>query len=115
MRTRLSLLLLLPMLLASAVVRGQSARGAGGAAPVVSSKEAVQQVVQKYARAIETEDVELFRAVMPGLNGQSERRLRRAFDTVKVQQIGLTIRSIEIDGATATVRARGATSSTVGT
>jgi hypothetical protein len=65
----------------------------------------VRQTVARYARAIRTRDVALFRTVMPTLDRDSELRLRRAFETAPVERLDITIESVEIDGTTATVRA----------
>ena len=40
----------------------------------------------------------------PSLSGEEEKRLQDAFKAIKSQQVGITIDSIQVDGAQATVR-----------
>ena len=61
-------------------------------------------VIADYARAIEGKDLALFRAVKPNLSGDEEKRLQESFKAIKSQQVGITIDSIQVDGAQATVR-----------
>ena len=65
---------------------------------------AIRRVIAEYARAIEGKDLALFRAVKPSLSGEEEKRLQDAFKAIKSQQVGITIDSIQIEGAQATVR-----------
>jgi len=65
---------------------------------------AIRQVIAEYARAIEGKDLALFRAVKPNLSGDEEKRLQDAFKAIKEQQVGISIDSIQVDGAKATVR-----------
>jgi hypothetical protein len=65
---------------------------------------AVRQVIADYGRAIESQDVELFRRLKPDLSPDDEKRLREAFKSVKSQRVGLTIDAVEVDGARASVR-----------
>ena len=65
---------------------------------------AIRQVIAQYARAIEGKDLALFRAVKPNLSGDEEKRLQDAFKAIKDQQVGISIDSVQVDGAQATVR-----------
>jgi len=65
---------------------------------------AIRQVIGQYARAIEGKDLALFRTVKPNLSGDDEKRLAESFKAIKTQQVGITIDSIQVEGATATVR-----------
>ena len=65
---------------------------------------AVRHLISSYGRAIEAQDVKLFRSLMPGITIDAERRLRESFRTIKSQRVGMTIDLIDIGGKTATVR-----------
>jgi tetratricopeptide (TPR) repeat protein len=65
---------------------------------------AIRQVIGQYARAIEGKDLALFRTVKPNLSGDDEKRLSESFKAIKSQQVGITIDSIQVEGASATVR-----------
>jgi tetratricopeptide (TPR) repeat protein len=72
--------------------------------PTASSSEAaIQKVLADYARAIETKDLALFRAVKPGLSGDEEKGLREFFKNSGSYKVGLTIESVKVDGGQATV------------
>jgi len=64
----------------------------------------VRQAIANYAQAIESKDIDLFRAVMPGLSSADERNLRAAFAGNQRQTVQITIDSIQIRGNAATVR-----------
>jgi serine/threonine-protein kinase len=70
----------------------------------VTPEAAVRRVIADYGRAIESQDVELFRSLKPDLSPDDEKRLREAFKNIKSQQVGLTIDAVEVDGARASVR-----------
>jgi len=74
-----------------------------GAAATAHDPE-IRRVIAEYARAIEGKDLALFRAVKPNLSGDEEKRLQDAFKGIKSQQVGITIDSIQVEGAQATVR-----------
>jgi ABC-type transporter MlaC component len=67
---------------------------------------AIRSVIAEYARAIESKDVGLFKSVKPNLSGDEEKRLQDAFKAIKSQQVGITVDSVQVDGARATVRVR---------
>ena len=71
---------------------------------VFGSEAAVRRIVSSYGRAIETQDVKLFRSVMPDIDSEATLRLRKSFRTIGSQQVDMTIDSIDIEGDTATVR-----------
>jgi hypothetical protein len=70
-----------------------------------ASEEEVRRVIAEYARAMESGDLALYRALMPGLPAGDERRLREAFKSYKPQRVGITVDSLQIEGDRATVRA----------
>jgi hypothetical protein len=65
---------------------------------------AVRQVISAYGRAIETQDLALFRALKPDLTAEEERRLREAFKAIKSQAVGIAVESVQVEGDRATVR-----------
>jgi tetratricopeptide (TPR) repeat protein len=64
----------------------------------------VRQLIADYGRAIETQNLDLFKTVKPNLSTDEEKRLREAFKSIKSQQVGIAIRAIEVDGSNATVQ-----------
>jgi len=60
-----------------------------------SQEEAVKRLLETYQRAIETKDLGLFRRVKPNLTGEEERRLRKAFDSTKTQQVTITVAAVD--------------------
>jgi hypothetical protein len=72
---------------------------------VESEKAEVQRVVAEYGRALENRDLALYRALIPGLSAEGEKRLREAFKAYKPQRVGITVDSVQIEGDRATVRA----------
>ncbi len=105
MRHRLPLLTLLSALLLGATLASSGlAREGPAAADLRAPDLAVRDVISRYGRAIEAQDVELFRSLMPGITIDAERRLRESFRTIKSQRVGLTIDVIDFGGKTATAR-----------
>ena len=74
--------------------------------PAEDDEAAIRRVVATYARAIETKDLSLFRSVKPNLSREDERRIAEGFRAVSLQQVNVTILSIERRGSEATVRLR---------
>jgi tetratricopeptide (TPR) repeat protein len=72
----------------------------------VSQEPAIRKVIGDYGRAIEGKDIGLFKAVKPNLTADEEKRLQDAFRAIKSQQVGITIESVAVDGAQATVKVR---------
>ena len=91
-----------------------AAHGAGAATyPVVFApgtpgpeQKAVLQTLEAYVRAIEGEDIDLFRSVIPGLSDEEEQRARKAFATVDSHTVEMTVEEIEVRGEDAVARAR---------
>jgi hypothetical protein len=69
-----------------------------------AGETAVRDVVSRYERAIETKDVTLFRSVKPNLSGEEEKRLRRAFESTRSQEVTIAIESIRFEGSRAEAR-----------
>jgi serine/threonine protein kinase len=72
--------------------------------PVESDDALIRGVIRTYERAIETENVDLFRSVRPGLSAAEESRLRASFSQVDSQQVDIVVEELRVDGRTATVR-----------
>jgi tetratricopeptide (TPR) repeat protein len=73
--------------------------------PARSSEAEVRRVIEEYARAMQTRDLALYRALKPDLSADDEKRLREAFKNSRTESVGLTVEAVEIDGDKATVRA----------
>jgi serine/threonine protein kinase len=73
-------------------------------APTQGADAPVRQVIADYGKAIETQDLDLFRTVKPNLSADEEKRLREAFKSIKSQQVGIAIQAIDVDGSNATVQ-----------
>ena len=67
-------------------------------------EQAVRRVITDYGRALETQDLGLFRSVKPNLSGDEEKRLRESFRAVKSHRVGISVDSVQIDGPRAVVR-----------
>jgi serine/threonine-protein kinase len=65
---------------------------------------AVRRVITDYGRALESQDVDLFRTLKPDLTSEEEKRLRESFKAVKSQQVGIEIDSVEVSGGEAVVK-----------
>ena len=65
---------------------------------------AVRQVVADYGRAIETQDLALYRSVRLSLTADEEKRLRQAFASVRSQEVLITIEAVEVIGDRAVAR-----------
>ncbi len=70
-----------------------------------SEDAVIRKVIADYGRAIETKDLDLFKAVKPNLTQEEERRTLAAFEAVKSQVVKITITAVEVQGADAVVRA----------
>jgi hypothetical protein len=77
------------------------------ATPAPSAAEqdeaAIRRLTASYARAIETKDIGLFRAIKPNLSREEERRLQDGFRAVSSQRVNTTILSIDRKGDEAVV------------
>ena len=62
------------------------------------------QALAEYKRAVESQDIVLFRAVKPDLTAEDEKNLRKSFESIKSQTVGMAVDSIQIEGDRATVQ-----------
>jgi len=67
-------------------------------------QSAIKKILEEYVRAIETRDIALFKVVKPNLTLEEERRAKKAFENIRSQTIEMTIQSIEVRDAEATVK-----------
>jgi tetratricopeptide (TPR) repeat protein len=76
------------------------------AAPAADAAQtAVRRTVfESYKRAIESQDIALFRSLKPDLTTNEEKTLRESFKAIKSQVVGMTEESVQVDGDRATVR-----------
>jgi serine/threonine-protein kinase len=73
--------------------------------PVAATQEpAVRQVIAEYGRAIEGKDLARFRELKPNLTSEEEKRLSETFKAIKSQKVGITIETVQVEGAQATVK-----------
>ena len=80
---------------------------AASSSPSVAQEEvAIRQVLATYERAIEGENIDLFRQVKPNLSADEAKRLQTSFDTMDSHDVELDIQSIAIEGDRATVKLR---------
>jgi hypothetical protein len=70
----------------------------------LGDEPAIRKVMEDYKRAIESTNVELFRAVKPNLSSREEQSLRESFKAVRNHQVNLSLGPIQIAGSQATVR-----------
>jgi len=73
-------------------------------APALGDEPAIRKVIEDYKRAIESKNLELFRAVKPSLSAVEEKALRDLFKSGARQQLNLTVESVEVEGGQAKVR-----------
>lgn len=71
---------------------------------VVGPDVGVRRAIADYARALETHDLVLFKSIKPDLSSEDEKKLAEAFKAIQSQQVGITIDSIEVDGAKAVAK-----------
>jgi len=69
-----------------------------------AEEASIRRILVDYERAIETEDLALFKTVKPDLSAEEEEKLRRSFQAVESHEVEINVLSIEMDGAQATVR-----------
>jgi serine/threonine-protein kinase len=69
-----------------------------------AAEGAVMQVLAEYKRAIESQDLGLFRELKPDLTKDEEKVLRDSFKAIKSQVVGITVESVQVEGDRATVR-----------
>ena len=94
MRLRAPLALALVALVARA---GSGEVPSAFATPSAKAEElALRKALERYERAIESKDLELFRAVKPNLSTDEEQRMRKAFQSVQSQEIEMTVLAAEV-------------------
>jgi hypothetical protein len=76
---------------------------AASADPTKAQEEAVKHLLATYQRAIETKDLALFKSVKPNLTDDEARRLRKAFDSTRTQQVQITVASVDCQEKTCVV------------
>jgi hypothetical protein len=64
----------------------------------------VRRVIADFGRALETQDLTLYKSVRPGLSPDEEKRLRESFKAIQSQQVSLVVDSLRMEGDVATVR-----------
>jgi tRNA A-37 threonylcarbamoyl transferase component Bud32 len=87
---------------ASSSVPSSSSAPATSSAPTRAQEEAaIRQVLATYERAIESKDIDLFRQTKPNLTSDEAKRLTDSFEVVDSQDVELDIRTVTIEGDTA--------------
>jgi serine/threonine protein kinase len=91
---------------AAATAAAPAASSAGvPAAPVRESQDAaVRRAIADYGRALETQDLDLFRTVKPDLSADQEKQLRESFKSVRYDRVGFEFDSVEVKGSEAVVK-----------
>ncbi len=75
------------------------ALAAAPAGPLSPGDEAaVRKILEDYERSIETKDISLFKEIKPNLSPEDERRLRAAFDSIRSQDVKITLQSMRAEG-----------------
>jgi hypothetical protein len=69
-----------------------------------ADETAIRKVIGDYAKAIETKDLELFKAVKPNLTLEEEKRARSAFASIQSQVVKITFLSIDMKEHQAVVK-----------
>jgi hypothetical protein len=92
------------LVLAGALLDGNTPDSPAAAPPEGSDEAAIRKVIGDYARAIEHKDLDLFRSVKPNLSTDEEKRARAAFASVQSQVVKITFVSIDVKEHQATVK-----------
>jgi hypothetical protein len=75
------------------------------AAPRADATDAaVRHVISEYGRALESQDIGLYRSLKPDLSADDEKKLREAFKPIKSWVVGIRVESIQVEGDRATVK-----------
>jgi len=88
----------------------QPAAAAAAAASVPSApardpqEAAVRRVIADFGRAFESQDIALYRSVMPDLSADGEKKLRESFKNVRYDRVAIEVESVEVNGDEATAR-----------
>ena len=72
--------------------------------PVETDEAAIRRVIRTYERAIETEDIVLYRSVRPNLPRAAEAVLVTSFRQIDSQEIDIVVENLRVDGRTASAR-----------
>jgi serine/threonine protein kinase len=72
--------------------------------PIETDDAAIRRVIRTFERAIETEDIALYRSVRPNLSRAAENVLMTSFRQIDSQEIDITVENLRIDGRTASAR-----------
>jgi len=64
----------------------------------------VLRVVADYERALETQDIGLYRSIYLNLTDDEEKKVRTSFDQIKDYQLDLVVGDVDVEGDRATVR-----------
>lgn len=67
-------------------------------------EQQIREVIAEWERAIEEEDLALYRSVKPSLSGEDENRLNASFQAVTSHQVEIAVTAIDVQGDRATVR-----------
>ena len=95
MRVRAPLALTLLALVARAG-SGEPASSAFATPGAKAEEAALRKALERYETAIESKDLEAFRAVKPNLTADEEQRMRKAFQSVQSQSIEMTILAADV-------------------
>ena len=69
---------------------------------VVSDEELIRQLLAQYKQAIESENIQLYRAVKPNVTGDEQRRLEASFEAMDSHTVDLTVQTLRVEGDSAT-------------
>ena len=76
-------------------------------APEIDDEQLIAESVQKYARALESKDLEQVRAVYPRITGSEEDGWAAAWRTMRDLRVTLRIDQLDVAGSTATLGVSG--------
>jgi len=65
---------------------------------------AIRKLITDYRKAIQTKDLALFKTVKQ-VTDEEERRVKRAFESIKSQEVEITVLAIDVKGDKANVKA----------
>ena len=86
----------------------QPAGAAAASVPAAPGRDpqdaAVRKVVADYSRALESQDIDLFRTLKPDLSSDEEKRLRESFKQVRYDRVGIEVEAVEVNGGEALVK-----------
>ncbi len=88
---------------AAAAPRPTTAPPASTAPSVAQEEAAIRQTLANYERALESEDIALFRRVKPNLTADDESRLKESFKNVDSHEVELAIENVSIESNSAVV------------